>query len=108
MFPQYCAPSKPSLRVLTVDAATRAPLAGAIFELHEAQCPLLCARSATDGFACFCELPPGCYVLYEVEAPPGYEANCETYAVEVDGCNNVTVNQQDTNPYTIAHTALPA
>ncbi|MCD4550390.1 SpaA isopeptide-forming pilin-related protein, partial [Schaalia sp. lx-260] len=73
-----------TVTVTKVDADTRAPLAGAIFELVDAQGSVVGEQtSASDGVASFERVPFGEYTLREKSAPVGYVRSVEVKSLSV-------------------------
>ena len=85
-----------------IDAATGAPLAGAIFGLYsDAACEttaLATAESGTNGFVVFASRPAGTYYIKELSAPDGFEVNESIVKVVISGgVVTITNLSDDTN-----------
>ena len=88
------------LRVIKVDAATGASLAGARIQIkHIESGAVYTGETATGGSYTFTELKPGAYEIVELSAPEGWERDPQTYTT--------TVFTGDCVEYTIKNEALP-
>ena len=88
------------LRVIKVDAATGASLAGARIQIkHIESGAVYTGETATGGSYTFTELKPGAYEIVELSAPEGWERDPQTYTT--------TVVTGDCVEYTIKNEALP-
>ena len=66
-------------------------LAGAVFELTDAQGKVYRRKSGDDGTLSFQNLAPGNYELREIKAPNGYTPSDKTWQVSVDIQGRVTI-----------------
>ena len=88
------------LRVIKVDAATGASLAGARIQIkHIESGAVYTGETATGGSYTFTELKPGAYEIVELSAPEGWERDPQTYTTTVVAGECVT--------YTLKNEALP-
>ena len=69
-------------------------LAGAIFELTDAEGKVYRRQSGDDGILSFNNIAPGNYELKEVKAPEGYTSSGTTWQVSVDLMGKVTIYER--------------
>lgn len=81
------------------DAATGAPLPGAVFRLTRGGRPVGTSVSDDEGTVYFPALPPGRYRLWELTPPPGYEPQPAVYTVDVHRCGCVFIDGEPMNRF---------
>lgn len=92
-----------SIQVTKIDAKTKAPLAGARFDLYTINDKFLESKtSGEDGVVTFNNLEPGYYYIKESKAPDGYAITATPVKVEVKAFEMTTYEWPDNQNTTLS------
>lgn len=91
------------LVIYKIDAATKQPLEGAVFQLYDINDTPIGApvKTGKDGYARWADLTPGQYQVEEITAPDGYQRTTGRRKFEVKEFNSITYEWPNAEEATI-------